>query len=145
MKCTPNQTDSGVTFPDRASKGKSQKRIERQLWIFDWFSEPNLKTVLFQLHSFNWLFDASLVSRFVFWCGTPGCVLIQPHNCACNMCIISIFVNFGSSGGLIITVHSSPYLSVLSPSGCTYNSYIIKNESFVAVANFMRILHSCVV
>jgi len=73
-------------------KGKSQKRIERWLWTFNWFSVPNFKTVVFQLAWFSWLFDASLLSCFIFWCGNPGCALLQLHTCACNMCIISSFV-----------------------------------------------------
>ena len=47
-----------------------------------------------------------------------------------------------SSGGLIITAHTSPYL-FYSVSSCTYDSYMIKNERFLAY--FMRILNSYVV
>jgi len=32
-----------------------------------------------------WLYDASLISRFVF-------VLTQSHTCVCNMCFVSSFV-----------------------------------------------------
>ena len=47
---------------------------------------------LFQLVWFSWFFKASLVFRFAFWCGHPGCALVQPHTCACIMCILSSFV-----------------------------------------------------
>jgi len=33
---------------------------------FNWFSEPNVKTVLFQRAWFSWFYNA--VSRFVFLC-----------------------------------------------------------------------------
>jgi len=66
-------------FPDRAIKGKSEKgkRIQRQEWRSNWFSEPNFNTVVFQLAWFSWLFDTLLVSRFVFSCGNPRCALIH--------------------------------------------------------------------
>jgi len=79
-------------FPDRAIKGKPQKRLEKHIRTFYWSSGTNFKTVLFQLAWFSCLFDASLVSRFVSWCGNRGCALMQPHTCACNMGIISSFV-----------------------------------------------------
>ena len=53
---------------------------------------------------------------------------------------VSSFI--GSSGGLIIMAHTSPYLFFLL-SNCTYNSHILKNENFLAY--FMRILNLCVV
>jgi len=92
--CGAQPSKRTVTWllPDRAIKGKSQKRLERHIWTFNWSSETNFKTVPFQLAWFRWLFDASLVSRFIFWSGNPGCALIQPHTCACNMRIISSFV-----------------------------------------------------
>ena len=68
-------------------------------------------------------------------------VLIQSHSCCRNMCIISSLV-IGSLGGLIITAQASPYL-FCPPGRCTYNSHIIKDESFLAY--FMCILNSCVV
>ena len=64
---------------------------------------------------------------------------IQSHTCACHMCVIS---SFDSSGGLIRTAHTCPYLS-FPLSNCTYNNHKIKNEKFLAY--FMRILNSCVV
>jgi len=36
------------------------------------FSEPDFKTILFQLAWFSWRFDASLVSRFIFEVATLG-------------------------------------------------------------------------
>ena len=48
----------------------------------------------------------------------------------------------GSSGGLIISAHTSPYL-FFPLSNCTFNSHIIRNENFLAY--FVRILNSCVV
>jgi len=59
-------------FPDGAIKGKWQNKIEGKLWPFNRFSELNFKTVIFQLAWFSWLFDASLVYRYVFWCATLG-------------------------------------------------------------------------
>jgi len=61
--------------PDHAIIGKSQKRIERSLWTFNWFSETNFKTVIFQLAWFSCLFDASLVPVSFLDVAT----LIQPH------------------------------------------------------------------
>jgi len=78
--------------------------------MFNWFSEPNFKTVLFELVWLSWLFDASWVSRFILWCDNSGCELMQPHTCTCKMCIISRFIISDSSGGLIITAHTSPYI-----------------------------------
>jgi len=106
--------------------------------MFNWFYEPNFKNVLFQL---AWIFDASPVSLFVSWCSSPRYVRIQPHTCACNMYIISRFV-IGSSGGLIIMAHTSPYL-FRPPSSFKYNSHTLKSGSVLAY--FMRILNSCVV
>jgi len=48
----------------------------------------------------------------------------------------------GSSGGSIITAHTSPYFFFVL-SNCTYNSHIIKHESLIAY--FTRILNSYVV
>jgi len=48
----------------------------------------------------------------------------------------------GSSDGLIIMTHTNPYL-LCPPSSFTYNSHIIKNETFLAY--FTCILNSCVV
>ena len=49
-----------------------------------WFSGRNFKIVSFQIVSFSWLFPSSLVSRFLFCCGTGnrGCGLVQSHNFA---------------------------------------------------------------
>jgi len=65
----------------------------------------------------------------------------KPHTCACNMYSISRFVT-GSSGGLIIMIHTSPYL-FCPPSSFRYNSHTLKSVSVLAY--FMRILNSCVV
>ena len=78
--------------PDRAIKGKSQERLAWYVWTFNLFSMTNFKIALFQLVWFIWLLDASLVSSFVFWCGNPGCALMELHTCACNVCIISSIV-----------------------------------------------------
>jgi len=40
-------------------------------------------------------------------CGNSGCVLIQPHTCACNMCIKRDSSLIGSSGGLIKTAQTT--------------------------------------
>jgi len=48
--------------------------------LIDFMNQIYFKTLLFQLAWFSWLFDASLLSFFVFWCGNPGCSLIQPHS-----------------------------------------------------------------
>ena len=68
------------------------------------------------------------------------CALIQLHNCACKMCIISSFAihwqfrRFDHNG-------SHKPVSVLPPSNCTYNNHITKNGMFLAY--FMRILNTC--
>jgi len=67
---------------------------------------------------------------------------MHPHTYACNMCIFRALSLTGSSGELIITTHASPY-PFCPPSSYTYNSHIIKNETFLAY--FMSILNSCVV
>jgi len=62
--------------------------------------------------------------------------------------VLAICVSFrasssvGSTGGLIIIAHTSPYLFFLI-SNCTYNSHIIRQENFLAY--FMCILNSCVI
>ena len=89
----PNKLIVTWLCPDQAINGKSQKRIENKLRPFNWFSDPSCKNVLFQLAWLSWVFHASLVSRFVFWCGNPGCAPMQLYTCTCNTCIISSFVN----------------------------------------------------
>ena len=70
--------------------GKSKKGFKGNYGSLIVFSEPILKTVLLQ--RIDLAFYASLVSGIVFRWGDPGCALMQPHTCACNMCTISIFV-----------------------------------------------------
>ena len=67
-----------------------------------------------QLAWLNWRFDALLVSHFVFWCGNPGCALIQLDTCVCDMYIISRFV---INWHFRRTVHYGSHkpVSVLSP------------------------------
>jgi len=111
------------------SKENHNKVIERQLWTFLQFSELNFKTVVFQLAWFSWLFDVSLVSRFIFCCGKPGQALIQPHTCACNMCIISSFVRNWQFRRIDHNGSQKP-VSVRSPSSFTYNSHIKEKRKF---------------
>jgi len=77
---------------------------------------------------------------WLFWWAQIG-------NPTCNMYIISSFV-IGSSGGLMITTHTTPLFSPPSKPASVlhstvYNRHKIKNESFLAY--FIRILNSCVV
>jgi len=101
--------------------------------FINWFSESNFKTVLFQRAWFNWCYDVSLVSRFVFCANTVA------HLCLPNVLRFELshwqFRRIDHNG-------SHKPVSVLSPSSCTYNSHI-KNENFLAY--FMRILNYCVV
>jgi len=113
VRRTPNQTDSNVTFFRPYDQGKITKKDWKAIWwTFNWSSEPSFKTVVFELAWFTWLwlFDASLVSRFVFWCGNLGCAPIQPHTCACQCASFRVSSLIGSSSRLIITGHTSPYL-----------------------------------
>jgi len=96
-----------------------KKRLERYIWTLNWPSATNFKIVLLQLAWFVWLFDASLVSGFVFWCGNPGCALMDPHTCACNVCIISRFVISWQFRRIDHIGSQSPYL-FCPPSSCTY-------------------------
>jgi len=65
------------------------------------------------------------------------CALIQPHTCACNMCIISSFVIKCQFMPIDHNGSHKP-VSVLSSSSCTYHS---QNERFLEY--FMCILNSC--
>jgi len=130
-------------LPDRAINGISQARIERYLWTFNWFSEPYFKTLLLY---FNLLYldDFLIHHKFpvsFFDVAILG-ALEQLHTCACNMFIISSFVINWQFRRIDHNGSHKP-VSVLSLSDRTYNSHIIKNESFLAY--FMRILNSCVV
>jgi len=111
VRRTPNQSESDVAFSRSCDQEKSTKKDWKIIADVNWCSEPNFQTVLFQLAWFIWPFDASLVYRFVIWYGNLGCALIdlQSYTCDCYRCIISNFVT-GSSGGFIITAHTSPNL-----------------------------------
>ena len=74
--------------------------------------------------------------------GNPGCVLIQSHTCACNMCFVSSFTINWQFRRIDLIGSQKPYL-FFSRSNCAYNTHIRKNENFLAY--FMRILNSRVV
>ena len=59
-----------------------------------------------------------------------------------NMCIISSFVISWQFKRIVHNGSKKPYL-FCPPGSCRYNSHMMKNERFLA--NFMRILNSCVI
>ena len=59
----------------------------------------------------------------------PWVCAYAAHTCACILCINSSFV-IGSSGGFIITAHTSPCL-FCGPTVVVHNSHLIKSESFL--------------
>jgi len=70
------------------------------------------------------------ITSFPFRClmWQPGCALIQPHTCACKMCIISSFVIHWQFRRIDHNGSHKP-ISVLPPSSCTYNSHITKERN----------------
>jgi len=140
---------SGVSCFSGVPVFRRSPSFRRSCWktIVDvnWFCEPNMS--YFNLLDFaDFLMHAciTLVSRFVWWCGNPGCPLIQPHTCACNMCIISSFVvNWQFRRIDRIGSHKLASYLPCPPCSCTYNSHIVKNVSFLAY--FKRIFNSCLV
>jgi len=77
----PIKTDRDVTLPRSSYQRKTTKKDWKIIRPFNWFSDPSFKIVLFHLAWLSWVFHASLVSRFVFWCGNSGCADATPHTC----------------------------------------------------------------
>jgi len=73
-----------------------------------------------------------------------ACIDVLRNRTSMSVCCASFRASSlsDSSGGLITTAHTSPYLFCPS-SSCTYNSPTIKNENVHAY--FIRILNFCVV
>jgi len=99
----PNQSN----FVRLCDQGKNPKWLKGNYGrLIDFLSQIAKHFNL--LHLADGLIDHQ-VCRSVFWCRNPLCALIQPHTCASFWGSSSI----GSSGGFIITAHTSPYLFYL--------------------------------
>jgi len=114
-------------------------------------TEDNYERLIDFLSQISKLFNFNVLdlADFMLHHWFPICffVLIQSHTITVAHLYLQ-YVSFraspsvGSSGGLIIIAHTSPYLFFLL-SNCTYNSHIIRHENFLAY--FMCILNCCVI
>jgi len=72
-----------VTAQIKLSRENRKKRNEKNYRrLIDFLSQIS------KLSHFNLLGLADFLmhlSRFVFWCGIPGCALMQLHTCGCNI------------------------------------------------------------
>jgi len=100
---------------DQGKRIKKDWKIIMQVYLIFCAKFQNCHISIYA--SFSWLFDASLVSRFVFSCGNLGCTLVhlqyKPVLAICASFQASSLI--GSSGGLVSTVHTIPY--VFCPQG----------------------------